>query len=200
MSAGCVNRQLLHHIDLNGDFFFLYPSCVESRGAGAHPSSHWVSILVYHMAHTNTEGQPLTLFPQTKTMTINQPHHSITAHNFRQLIPLIVDCLSAVHTLNSWLNVYRCWIRTVTQHQALGHHHYVCSVLSEQLKTANQRGCSFITRMLDYMYQRQNGNKPKPPHNEHINPTPYPISPLSVCSDKPVEIDITIRPPAGCSV
>lgn len=46
------------------------------------------------------------------------------------------------------------------------------------------------------MYQRQNCNKLNPPHNEPINPPLYPISPLSVCSDKPVEADITIMQPA----
>lgn len=51
--------------------------------------------------------------------------------------------------------------------------------------------------MLDYMYQRQNRNKPNPSHNELINPPPHPISPLCVCSNKPVETDMTVRPPTA---
>lgn len=73
----------------------------------------------------------------------------------------------------------------------------VLAVLSDPLKTANRSGCGFISRMLDYMYQCQNCNKLNPPDNEHINP-PLPHLPsLCVYGDKPVEADITVRPPAS---
>lgn len=85
---------------------------------------------------------------------------------------------------------------TVTQQQALGHGRCLGPVLSEHLKATNEEACSSITKMLDYMYQRQNCNEPNPPHNERINPPLHShVLCLCVSSDKPAETDRT-EPPA----
>lgn len=113
----------------------------------------------------------------------------MTDHNRPSFIHLKTYCIS-------FLNMYTYRILTVSQQQALGHGQCLGPVLSEQLKATNEDACSSITKMLDYMYQRQNCNEPNPPHNERINPPLHShVLSLRVSSDKPAETDRT-EPPA----